>query len=289
MKKLESHIVPSEKLDVRLSEYALGKFESITTRKGIKKAIERGQVKINGKVGKTGTFIKGGETIELFQKNIKHKVRIDLELEVLYQDDHLAIINKPAGVVVSGNKKRTIENALSTALEPSSEKGALPFPLPVHRLDLPTTGCLLIAKTNEVSATLGKMFEEKKIIKTYYAITMGEMKKEGKIESEIKTKKAKTLYKIIESVPSEKFEVLNLVELNPSTGRRHQLRIHMSEMGNAILGDKAYGPENSILKGKGLYLHAKALSFTHPITNEAITIVAPTPKKFGKIFDEING
>ncbi len=96
-------------------------------------------------------------------------------------------------------------------------------------------------------------------------MAIGEMPNSGIIESRVGEKEAKTTFQVIDSVASERFTKLNLVKLQPETGRKHQLRIHLSEMGNPILGDLKYGKEGLTLKGKGLYLHAHSLEFVHPI------------------------
>ena len=131
------------------------------------------------------------------------------------------------------------------------------------------------------------MFEDKKVMKTYFAITIGEMEYRGKITSKIDGKKSQSNYTLSESVLSKKFGKLNLIKLKPQTGRRHQLRKHLSKIGNPILGDKEYGIENLILKGKGLYLHAYSIKFIHPFTNEKIRIKDELPQKFNKIFIKI--
>ena len=144
-------------------------------------------------------------------------------------------------------------------------------PQPVHRLDYATTGILLVGKTNNSIRALNKLFEDKTIKKTYYAITIGKMyQKNGVVTSNINGKTAKSYYKVIQTVESKRFEKLNLVELSPATGRRHQLRIHLSEIGNPILSDKTYGTEPLILKGKGMYLHAySCLLYTSPSPRDA--------------------
>jgi 23S rRNA pseudouridine1911/1915/1917 synthase len=195
----------------------------------------------------------------------------------------LAVIHKPAGILVSGNSFKTIANALVQNIQSSNLPDGTK-PQPVHRLDYATTGALLVGKTNSSIRALNKMFEDKKVQKTYYAATIGEMQKQGKITSEIDGKKSQSDFKLLESVVSERFGKLNLVELNPKTGRRHQLRIHMSSINNPILGDKEYGLEDLILKGKGLYLHAYSLNLLHPFTNEEVCIKDELPKRFKKIF-----
>ncbi len=283
--KIETHKVPQLDIRIRLSEYAPGIFKTIFSKKGIKKAIKKGWVTINGDVGYTSDYIVGGETIELFQsKTPLNKPIIDINLEVVYEDDYLAIINKPSGILVSGNKKYTLENGLPKVINKSKQKDALQRPEPIHRLDYPTSGALLIGKTSQSVILLNKMFENRKIKKKYYAITIGFQKNSGVIETHIDDKPSKSEYRIILSLDSRKYESLNLVELIPHTGRRHQLRIHLASIGNPILGDINYGKEGLIGKGNGLYLHASSLDFTHPITGNMVSVIIPLPKKFQKLF-----
>ena len=193
------------------------------------------------------------------------------------------MIHKPAGILVSGNGFKTITNCLGQNIQRSSLSDAT-RPQPVHRLDYATTGVLLVGKTNSSIRVLNKMFEEKKVEKTYYAVTIGEMTDQGKITSEIDGKRSQSIYKLLQSVTSKRFVKLNLVKLRPQTGRRHQLRKHLSSIGNPILGDATYGIKNLILNGKGLYLHAYSLSFIHPFTNKKVFFKDKFPQKFEKIF-----
>nr|WP_313790343.1 RluA family pseudouridine synthase [Allomuricauda sp.] len=201
----------------------------------------------------------------------------------MFEDDYLAAIHKPAGIEVSGNKFKTIANALPQNLKASTLPDAT-TPQPVHRLDYATTGIVLVGKTSSCIRALNKMFEDKTIAKIYYAVAIGKMKSSGTITSEIDGKPSESDYKVIKSVPSERFGILNLVQLHPKTGRRHQLRKHLSGLGHPILGDKEYALEDLILKGKGLYLHAFSLEFRHPFTHRPIKITDELPKKFRKIF-----
>jgi len=184
---------------------------------------------------------------------------------------------------VSGNSFKTITNALPQNLKVSTLSDATK-PQPVHRLDYETTGVLLIGKTSESIRRLNKLFESKTIQKRYYAVTIGKMNQSGIISTEIDSKTCESIYTLVRTVASERFSSLNLVELEPKTGRRHQLRIHLSEIGNPILGDKTYGKEPLILKGKGMYLHAYSLEFIHPETKEKILQTSELPKNFVKIF-----
>jgi len=279
---LETHIVPTQETPVRLQEYAVGIFRTITTRSAVKKAIKKETILVNGHPGNTGVFIRGGEEITLLEVASKHKA-FHINLEVLFEDDYLAIINKPAGVSVSGNSFATIDNALSNNLQASEQDDAV-RPRPVHRLDYPTSGLLIVGKTSSSIQKLSQLFEDKKIQKTYHAVTIGKMHRKGEITSPVDDKEAVTHFWLLGFQSSERFTRLNLLELSPKTGRRHQLRKHLSSLGNPILGDQEYGKENLILKGKGLYLHASRLEFIHPFTQEILDIKCELPKKFLKLF-----
>lgn len=283
--KIETHTVPIVSERVRLSDYIPGIFTSLASRKASKKAIKNGLVTINDTIGFTGDYLNGEEVLDLYQSPIQNKKpSIDLKLDVLFEDDYLAIVYKPAGIVVSGNKKFTLENALDNNLKKSTQKDALQRPEPVHRLDYPTSGALLIAKTSKALIDLNAMFEAKTIKKVYAAVTMGLQPETGSIETNIDDKPSKTIYKVLESMPSQKYEALNLMELQPCTGRRHQLRKHMASIGNPIFGDLLYGIEGENGKGNGLYLHAFSILFQHPITRNEVSVCATLPKKYLQLF-----
>ena len=153
-------------------------------------------------------------------------------------------------------------------------------------MDYPTSGVLLIGKTSATIHALSKLFENKEIEKTYRAVTIGKMKKAGEIKFPIDEKEALSKFKVIHTVTSKRFAQLNLVELKPKTGRKHQLRKHLLSIGNPILGDTKYYLDHKILNGKGLYLHASTLELIHPVTKEKLVITEDLPKKFKTIFAE---
>jgi len=286
MQLKETHIVPKLENSIRFQEYAVGIFKIIPTKSGIKKAIKKELIFINGNLASTSKYISGNEKIELFQsEDTASFKRLELDIEVLFEDDYLAIVFKPSGILVSGNKFVTIANGLSKNLIKSTQYDAVK-PQPVHRLDYPTSGVLLIGKTRSSINTLSKIFKNKEIKKTYFAITIGKMDAKGILNFNIDTKNATTEYEVLKSEPSKRFEYLNLVKLKPKTGRKHQLRKHLYTISNPILGDKEYYLKNSILKGKGMYLHAYSLDFRHPITEEKIIVCKELPKKFKKIFPD---
>lgn len=269
---------------IRLQEYGVGIFNAALTKSALKKVLKKQYITVNDVIATSATFITGGENISLFiPEDVKPKKRLIFQLGVLFEDDYLAVIHKPAGILVSGNSFKTIANALAQNIKRSHLPDAT-APQPVHRLDYSTTGILLVGKTSSSIRALNKMFENKEIEKTYFAVTIGEMDDRGKITSEIDGKKSQSDYKLYQSVASKRFGQLNLVQLKPQTGRIHQLRKHLFNIGNPILGDKAYGIENLVLNGKGLYLHAYSLKFIHPFTNEKIHLIDEFPQRFTKIF-----
>ncbi|MEO1436273.1 MAG: RluA family pseudouridine synthase [Bacteroidota bacterium] len=285
MNIIETHIVEPLESPQRLSDYVGGQFTTIPSRKGMKKAIKKGLVHVDGEPGETGRFLQGGERIDLLEDAAqKRKPVFELAFPVLIEDDHLAVIHKPAGLLVSGNTFRTVENALPFNLKASPASAALPRPLPVHRLDFPTTGVLLVAKTRSALTQLKQQFEARTVQKVYLAITIGQMTRQGRIDEPIDGKSASSKYEVLESVSSDRFGQLNLVRLHPTTGRRHQLRKHLAHIGHPILGDVDYGLEGQILKGKGLFLHAHQLEFIHPESNEKISTKVEPGKKYLRFF-----
>jgi len=281
-KILESQITHNIEPNERFSEYARRNIKFIDTRNGIYKAIKRGELLLDGNNTETGRFVKEGQLIELIDSGEKRKGKIfRLKLEVIYEDEYLAIINKPAGFEVMGKKFKTIENSLPYNLELSSQTDVLPKPKPVHRLDFPTSGLLLIAKTQSSLVKLSKMFEDKTISKIYEALVIGKIsEKKGIFNSPIEEREAISEYEVIASYNSLRSKTLTHIKLFPKTGRTHQLRIHLSRNGTPILGDKQYGIEGLILKDKGLFLSSIELNFRHPFTNEEIDMKISHPEKF---------
>ena len=284
MSLTETHTVPSQENPLRLQEYGVGIFKAAATKSALKKLLKKGYIKINGTPASTATWIKGGEvlTLEVPQQQKNHK-KLRLTLDVLYEDEFLAVVHKPAGILVSGNSFKTLARALPQNLNESSLADAC-TPQPAHRLDYATTGAVLVGKTRECIRQLNQLFENKAIRKTYYAVTIGVMPTSGTINTPVDGKEAISIYTVEASVASPRFKQLNLVRLEPQTGRRHQLRKHLAEIGHPILGDRDYCPKELLLQGKGMYLHAYKLRFTHPATQKFVELVDPIPQKFLKLF-----
>jgi RluA family pseudouridine synthase len=257
----------------------------IPSTQGIKKAIKKGAIRVNDEVVGTGLWVEPNQKIELVDLENTPPKKYELALEVIFEDEYLAVINKPAGIVVSGNQYKTIQNALLFNLNPSQQKDALDWPLPVHRLDSPTSGLLLIAKTKQARIQLGQQFENKTIQKRYRAIAVGQIPESGEWNVPIEGAKGLTTFKTLKTIPSLQNEWLSLVDLFPHTGRTHQLRIHLSEAGFPIVGDKIYGKKGNILKGKGLFLTAVELKFIHPVHQNEVCLKIDMPHKFDSLIE----
>ena len=148
MKKVKTHVVPEGIGSVRFSDYAIEIFTIIPSRNGIKKAIKRGDFLIDGVKAETGTWVKPGQLITLNESAVELPV-YRMVLPIVYEDNFIAVVNKPAGITVSGNRFKTVENTLPFNLMKSSAEDALKRSGPVHRLDSPTSGLLLVAKTRQ--------------------------------------------------------------------------------------------------------------------------------------------
>ncbi len=278
---IKEHKVKDIQQNTRLINYCNDNFIDVFySKKAIKKALLIGAIKLNNKKVETGRYVKIGDVIQLFDLENNPPKTYNLKLNVIFEDEFLAVINKPAGLTVSGNQYRTVVNALPYNIKVSTEKDALKWAKPVHRLDNQTSGLLIVSKTQLAHVNLGKQFENKQIKKKYVAVVIGKIDSDGFITEPIDGKFAKTEYKLIKTVESLKNEHLSLVELYPHTGRTHQLRIHLSNFGYPILGDKLYGKDGFVLKHKGLFLSAVELRLKHPIKDKKLIIKVDIPNKF---------
>lgn len=281
---VEVHIVPQGTEPERIQEYGVGIFNDYPTKSSWKKAIKARKVLLNGVESSTARMVQPGDEIKLLGVSDMAPWEIfEMDLEVLYEDDFVAVVNKPPGIAVSGNQRRTLVFALPPNLEPSSQRDAC-SPKAVHRLDYATGGALLVGKTRSAVRSMSWQFEQREVEKIYFAIVLGELRERGVFDSPIDEKPSVSHFERVATVPSDRFGMLSLVKLKPETGRTHQLRIHLSEAGHPILGDRDYCNPDQLLKGKGLYLHSYSLSFVHPETKERMEVKAEPHKKFKKIF-----
>jgi RluA family pseudouridine synthase len=278
-----SHIIPGEIHEERLDAYICALTPLFPSRKSAKKAISAGVILLEGRIPQPQERPRQGQLLEIFGRAASSHPGFDLSLKVVFEDQYLAVVEKPAGFPVNGNRHRTIEHALPAALEKSMEPDAMASPLPVHRLDSGTGGLLLAAKTSGVMVLLGRMFQERSISKTYCAIVAGRLEGSGIIDEPVDGRPALSRYRAISHTPSLRNGYLTLLELHPETGRTHQLRIHCARIGHHIMGDRLYGPEGDTLTGKGLFLFAAGLSFSHPVTGMKMDLAIAEPRKFAAL------
>lgn len=279
-KIIARHVITKRSAPTRLSDYCIGVFPQLPSRKSVKKAIKAGRLMVDQEVKNTGYWVESGKTIELLAASNQTEKIFPRQLEIVFEDEFIAIVNKPAGLPVSGNFYKTVANTLPFNLKKSNAIDALPKPLPIHRLDGLTSGLLLIAKTQIASICLGQQFENQQVKKQYQALVMGGIPIRGTIETPIQNKKSLTHFEMVKTVNSLQSQKLSLVNLFPKTGRTHQLRIHLASIGCPILGDALYGKEGHILKGKGLFLSAVGLKFIHPISKKNMEFNIEAPNKF---------
>ena len=279
----------------RLDRYlaALGKWGS---RSQVQKLIAAGAVRVAGHTAKAGTIVHGGQAIEIEPVPLPVSAGVEPEpiaLDVLYEDQHLLVINKPPGLVVHpapGNWHGTLVNALlhhwhgpRAGLDPAR-------PGIVHRLDKDTSGVLVIAKDAQTLAALGTQFRRREVEKQYVAFVWGRLRTQrGTIREPIGRnpahrtrmavrrggREALTAFEVI-----ERFDGVTMLRLFPHTGRTHQLRVHLAAIGHPILGDAVYGRARA-RQGEALIqrqaLHAEQIVFRHPATGERMRVAAPLP------------
>lgn len=287
----ETYTVPKNAKPQFLNVCASNIFKYIASKAKARKMIASGELQVNGKRVDYDVRVFPGDVITKHDRvsKVKEKPLTKVykeKVEVVFEDGHMAILNKPGGMPVNGNQFKTLENTLPLNLKPSKEKDALVIMRPLHRLDGPTTGLVLVAKTERAQVIMGQQFEQKTIRKRYKAVVIGKLEKEkGIIEDEIEGKPCKTEYELEHTSRSAKYNNLSLVNLYPITGRTHQLRIHMSDMGHPIIGDKFYSKDHHILEGKGLMLCSDKVWFKHPITEKPIEVEIDIPNKFRKYME----
>ena len=277
---LHSFFVPFLSERMRIFDYVCVYLSGVfPSKNGVKKAFKDELILLNGKIALPGEWLAEGDKVEVKAQDLGAFKIFTLKLEVLFEDAFMAVIHKPAGFPVSGNYYKTIQNALPYNLSVSKEQDALILPRPVHRLDKLTSGLLLVAKTRSAQINLGQQFENQQISKTYVALVKGKLEGEGLLDSSIDQQKAKTFYKSVRVEQSLSYADVSMVELHPKTGRTHQLRIHMAEIGHPIVGDSVHDSEK-VLKGKGLFLTACKVSFIHPVSLLNQTFEISLPSKF---------
>ncbi len=264
----------------RFSDYIIEFFPVLPSGKSIKKAIKDGCFTLNGTTAGTGTWVNEGDIIEFTPPQKPDAKNFSLKLEIVYEDEDLAVINKPSGIPVNGHYFRTVENALPLNLSVTSSDDGYFSPRPVHRLDSQTSGLLIISKNHRAHIALSRQFENGETKKEYAAVVHGLVESGGTVDSPIDGREALSVYEPIKYAESLKNGHLTLLRLGLHTGRTHQLRIHLSMINHPIVGDRIHGNPESTFTGKGLFLASVGIAFTHPSTGKRMEITIEIPKKF---------
>lgn len=282
----------SQRLDVYLA------FVLPFTRSYIKNLIDGGCVTVNERQVKCGKILKAKDVIcvDVPEATVTEALPEDIPLDILYDDDDLAVINKqrgisvhPSGSIYSG----TLVNALLFHLKNLSSINGVIRPGIVHRLDKDTTGVMVVAKNDKAHLELSKQISERTVVKKYLAILEGNLTNdEGNVTTYIarseKDRKLMTVsnegriaisdYKVL-----ERFVDNCLVEFRIHTGRTHQIRVHAKHLSHPVVGDKSYGFKKQKFNTDGQLLHSHSLTFVHPSSREEMTFIAPIPEDFNKI------
>ncbi len=288
--------VPQDGAGTRLDLWLLAQVGDPTlTRSRLQNLVRAGAVLLNGQPARAGVHIRPNDLIELnLPEPAPHKL-VEPEpftLPVIYEDEHIIAIDKPSGMVVypaAGHPHGTVINQVLSHCA-LANFGAPQRPGIVHRLDEGTSGVLIIAKTDLAYLSLVEQFKRRAIEKIYLALVHGQVREdEGRIEGPIgrdpvRRQRMRILPTgkpaITEFRVRERFARTTLLEVRPLTGRTHQIRVHLSAIGHAVVGDPLYGSHKPAPR---LMLHAWQMKLAHPITGEHLELVAPLPREFATL------
>ncbi len=311
MPKLQLHIIIPEEHSGRRLDQALSKLIPEHSRSRIQSWIKAGDVSVNKSTYKQRSEVHIGDVIDIDTdiKSIEKYQAEAINLNILYEDEALIIINKPVGLIVhpgAGNPNHTLVNAL---LNFDEKLDAIPRAGIIHRLDKDTTGVLVVARTLESHTSLVDQLQKRDIKREYQAVVCGQLTSGGYIENKMgrhpkqrvkmavtnNGKTAITHYRII-----KKYDHYTHLHVQLETGRTHQIRVHMSHIKHPIIGDPVYGNNKSIRKGvdpslrdfivnfNRQALHAFSLELTHPISKEKMKFTAKLPNDIASLIDALN-
>jgi 23S rRNA pseudouridine1911/1915/1917 synthase len=294
--------VEKEYEGMRLDVYLTERVDGIS-RSYLKRLLEDGQALLNGRTAKAGIKLRAGDVAEL---SMPEAVELSLEpenipLDIVYEDEDLAVINKPCGMVVhpaAGNPTGTLVNALLYHMDHLSGINGVIRPGIVHRLDKETSGLLVVAKNDRAHRFLAEQLKDHTLGRTYLAVVYGNFREdEGTVNEPIGRhpihrkkmavveggKEAVTHYRVL-----ERYQTAALIECRLETGRTHQIRVHMARLGHPVVGDELYGPaKGSLGIAAGQALHAWQIRFVHPRTGETMELEATPPETFWQLVEKL--
>ena len=304
MKQTRFQFTVEGEAQVRVDKYLSDQLPQIS-RSQIKRLIETDQVTLDGfPVDKAGAKAKPGSLLEIdvVIEQVGGLVPENIPLEILFEDEHVIVVDKPAGMVVhpgAGNQDGTLVNALLAYFPPIREVGEADRPGVVHRLDKDTSGVMVFAKTDKAYRWLVKLFKSREVRKTYLALVDGHPPTPtGRIEapverdSRVRTRMAVGLRGQGKPAVSEYFQVQRfakhaLLEVHPVTGRTHQIRVHLSYLGVPVVGDTLYGRRHLSIPMERIFLHAKSLTLRLPGERNPRSFEAPLPDELQQVLSRL--
>ena len=292
-------LVPREMEGERLDRFLEGVLG--ITRSQVKRLIDRGFVEVCGaRAKKPGQRVRCGDEVgvNVPSPEPSELVPMDMEIKVYHEDEHLAVVEKPAGIPVhpaAGHAQDTFANALIARFPVLSAAGGRDRPGIVHRLDKDTSGLLVIAKTQEAHLALSEMFKKRCVVKVYVALCHGRLEGAGRVEAPIGRhpvdrkrmavvpagREAVSLYRVLDTCREA-----SLVAVRILTGRTHQIRVHMHHIGHPVLGDRLYGKKGLSLIGRQA-LHAAYIRFSHPLGGGVVEAFSPPPEDMVKVAGDL--
>ena len=291
---------------IRIDAYLSSNVEDLS-RMAVKRLLEEGKILVNNIVPKASYKVCLNDKIEIQidePKEVKLEAQ-DIPIEIIYEDNDIIVVNKPKGLVVhpaNGNPDGTLVNAIMAICKDSlSGIGGEIRPGIVHRLDKDTSGLLIVAKNDKAHINMSEQIKDRKVKKTYIALVRGQVPEDdatinmpiGRSTKDRKKmavtksgKEAITHFKVLERFVTQNGSY-SLLEVKIDTGRTHQIRVHLAEIGFPVIGDEVYSNGKNEFNVKGQCLHAKLLEFKHPITGKKMKLEAPLPEYFQNIINEL--
>lgn len=301
MRVLKLICVEKDCVGKRLDAYLADKTEY--SRVAIQRLIESENIFVNGKKQKVSYKMQIGDKISIEEEQPK-EISLeaeDIPLDILYEDKDIIVINKSKGMVVhpaNGNLDGTLVNAIMAICKDSlSGIGGEIRPGIVHRIDKDTSGLLIVAKNDKAHINISEQIKEHKVKKTYIALVRGVLKENNatidmpiarSTKDRVKMAVSKTGKNAITHIKVlERYSGYTLIEVNIETGRTHQIRVHMSEIGFPLVGDSVYSNGKNPFGVEGQMLHSMRLEFKHPTTKKEMKLEAPIPAYFEKVLEEL--
>lgn len=296
-------LIVSDRDNERIDVYVSSQLNDMS-RNSVQKLITEGNISVNNKAIKSNYKVKLNDSILVIlpEPEVLDIAAENIPIDIVYEDDDLAVINKPQGMVVHpapGHYSGTLVNALMYHLKNLSSINGVMRPGIVHRLDMNTSGLMLVAKNDKSHNFLAKCLKEHSINRIYYSLVEGNIKNDsGTIDaplgrSEKDRKKRAVTYKNSKTAVTnywvvERYGSYTLIKLKLETGRTHQIRVHMKYIGHPVVGDDVYGSKANKFNLKGQMLHSKTVGFIHPKTGDYMELDSELPDYFQKVLRIIN-